>query len=276
MEGTVNYIDTAAGRIAFRNEGDEDVSVLFVHGNSFSSQVFRHQFTGALKAEHRLIAIDLPGHGRSGDASDPASAYTLPGYAGAVREVMDALNLKSTVLVGWSLGGHVVMEVLSTDPSGIAGVVISGAPPIDHDPATMAKAFNPTIALEVAFKESIDQSEAKAFIATCLGVSDDDVPPVLLDETMRTDGKARTSLVSSLQEGRYADEVSLVGRSLVPIAVIEGENDPCVRRDYLDGLSYASRWRERTTVIGGCGHMPFWESPDLYNKELSAFLDDIT
>src|SRR5580698_5383739 len=104
-------------------------AVLLLHGNSSCKEVFRRQFESALGAEFRLIACDLPGHGASSNAHDPASGYILSGYAQAAVELLRQLGVARAAVYGWSLGGHIAMDMMSRYP-GLAGVMTSGAPPV--------------------------------------------------------------------------------------------------------------------------------------------------
>ena len=56
----------------YRSAGSGPTAVL-VHGNSASSNSFRHQLEGTFGDTHQIIAIDLPGHGDSAPASNPGS-----------------------------------------------------------------------------------------------------------------------------------------------------------------------------------------------------------
>jgi pimeloyl-ACP methyl ester carboxylesterase len=75
-------IPTSHAEIALRDNGVDGPVVLLIHGNSASSEIFRHQFAASFARSYRLLALDLPGHGASTDAADPQNSYTVPGYAG--------------------------------------------------------------------------------------------------------------------------------------------------------------------------------------------------
>ena len=77
---------TSHGLIWIEQSGHGELPVFLIHGNSSCLEVFRYQIDSPLARQNRLIAFDLPGHGRSGDAIDPARTYTLPGFADVSRE----------------------------------------------------------------------------------------------------------------------------------------------------------------------------------------------
>jgi pimeloyl-ACP methyl ester carboxylesterase len=94
--------------------------------------VFRYQIEGPLARQNRLVAFDLPGHGRSSDAIDPARTYTLPGFADVLREILSLLAIEEAVVLGWSLGGHIALKMMQ-EFSGAKGLVLVGSPPVGQD-----------------------------------------------------------------------------------------------------------------------------------------------
>ena len=121
-------IDAPNGAIAVHESAGEGPPVVLIHGNSSSSRVFSRQLDGRLGERFRLVAVDLPGHGESDDAKDP-STYSLPGHARAVWAVVNAFGLHEAWFVGWSLGGHVALEMAPDLPQA-SGLLIFGAPPL--------------------------------------------------------------------------------------------------------------------------------------------------
>jgi pimeloyl-[acyl-carrier protein] methyl ester esterase len=96
----------ADGRqIAWREAGSGSTLVL-LHGWSMSSAVFA-EVIEELAANFRLLAPDLRGHG----ASDPGAGYAFADFAVDLAEWIQALDLREVVLVGWSLGGQVALEL---------------------------------------------------------------------------------------------------------------------------------------------------------------------
>src|SRR6266545_6359304 len=84
--------------------------VVFVHGN-VSSSLFWQQAMLALPEAYRPIAVDLRGFG--GTEPLPVDATRgLRDYAEDVAGVLGALGLESVHLVGWSMGGGVVLQLL--------------------------------------------------------------------------------------------------------------------------------------------------------------------
>ncbi|USQ88136.1 alpha/beta hydrolase [Streptomyces phaeoluteigriseus] len=67
-----------------------------------------------LAAGHRVLAVDLPGHGRSPDISP----WTLPAVVRHIADTLDAHGVPEAVVVGHSLGGMVAVEYARAEPDG--------------------------------------------------------------------------------------------------------------------------------------------------------------
>lgn len=265
---TETVIRTAQGPIAVRQSIGRGLPVVLLHGNSSSMEAFRRQFAAPLGRHHRLIALDLPGHGASADARDPATGYTLPGYAATVREVLDALGIERALLFGWSLGGHVALELAAGWP-GALGVALCAAPPTTPDPAGIAAAFTPSPLLPLLMAETLD---AAAVDQLALGFFGEDPPDFAARDLRRTDGRARTVLFESLFRGEAVDEKALVETRPLPVMVIQGEHEPFASAAHLESIAFAALHEGRPTVVPGAGHAPFWTAPDVVNAALLGFL----
>ena len=89
-------------------------AVLFVHGN-VSSSLFWQPVMLALPGEYRPLAIDLRGFGDT-DPEPVDATRGVRDYADDLAAVIDALGLASVHLVGWSMGGGVVLQYLVDRP----------------------------------------------------------------------------------------------------------------------------------------------------------------
>jgi pimeloyl-ACP methyl ester carboxylesterase len=264
-------VDTPNGAIAVHESAGQGPPVVLIHGNSSSSRAFSHQIDGSLGQRFRLIAVDLPGHGASDDAKDP-SAYSLPGHARAIRAVLDALEIEEAYFVGWSLGGHIVLEMAS-DLRKPRGFVIFGTPPLTSGEA-MSEAFLPNPAMKVTFQESVDSTEASAYVAAFFRPGFADIPPFFLDDVLRTDGQARSNLGASVQRGEARDECEVARDLKVPLAVLHGGEEQLVNALYFGSVAMPTLWRRAVQMIPDAGHTPQWETPRVFDALIEAFVKD--
>ena len=262
-------IDAPNGAIAVCEFEGPGPAVVLIHGNSSSSRAFSRQLDGPVGKRLRLVAVDLPGHGASDDAKDP-SAYSLPGHARAVRATVDALGLGKARFVGWSLGGHIALEMAPDLPKA-RGFLIFGTPPIgsrEH----MQEAFLPNPAMKFAFQEIIDRDDALPYLAAFFRPGFADVPRFFLEDILRTDGRARSGLAASAQNGDFRDEVGVVRNLTVPLAVVHGGDERLVNGRYFASLAMPTLWRGAVQTIPRAGHTPQWETPEAFDALIDAFI----
>jgi pimeloyl-ACP methyl ester carboxylesterase len=265
------FLENELGTMAYRVSSGAGPTVVLVHGNSGSARSFARQLEGPIGERLRLVAIDLPGHGESQDAANPA-AYSLPGYARAVAALVKALGLEEAVFVGWSLGGHVLLEAAPDLPKA-AGFMIFGTPPLAFPPA-MAEAFLPNPAFGVGFSAEVSKEQAEAFVASFFRPGYADVAPAFLDDVMRTDGRARAHLGASIAPNGYRDEVAVVANLKRPLAIVHGAKEQLVNGAYFDSLTMPTLWRGAVQTIPDAGHAPQWEQAPAFDALLEAFVAD--
>jgi pimeloyl-ACP methyl ester carboxylesterase len=265
-------IETTQGEIAVLESAGNGTPVLFIHGNSSCKEVFHWQFEGELARTFRLIALDLPGHGRSVNAREPKRAYTVPGYADVVIQLLHALKIDRAILLGWSLGGHIGLEMLGQGYNA-AGLMIIGAPPVSRGIFGMMRGFQSQFDLFLATKSRLTPTEIERFANICLGNASNSM---FRDMIARTDPRARPILARSMVMGTGADQRWIAEHSPVPIAVLNGSREPFARLDYVAGLDYGNLWDGRCHVIEGAGHAPFIEAPASFDLVLRRFIDDVS
>jgi pimeloyl-ACP methyl ester carboxylesterase len=120
---TRHDLETTVGRLAVWERGEGDV-VVMRHGIFFDHTLWMPQ-ADALARTHRVVLVDAPGHGASGDRGAP---YTLQDDARATLEVMDALGVRTATLVGHSWGGMSAVRAALLDPDRVTALVLVDTP----------------------------------------------------------------------------------------------------------------------------------------------------
>lgn len=263
-------IETRHAPVSTMDSGGDGYPVLLLHGSGSSKDVFARQFVSSLTAKYRLIAIDLPGHGHAGDAGKASAAYTIQGFAECLSDVIAALQLERLIVMGWSLGGHIGIELLSRHPA-VAGLTIVGAPPISPGPLGMLRGFQTNWDLLLASKERFSEQDILRFHELCFGGNG---TLEQLADIRRADGRVRPIFVRSMMAGQGCDQRRTVEQSQVPIAVVNGENEPFTRLSYVHALHYSTLWTHRCHVIPDAGHALFWDHPEHFNALLARFVED--
>jgi len=270
MSVTDRTIRTPQADLRLSQSSGTGMPIVMIHGSGASRAVFARQFDSPLADAHRLIAFDLPGHGESSDARDPATAYTITGLAQTTARLLDSLGIDRAIIFGWSLGGHVAIELASFHHA-VNGLVLTGAPPVSRGPLGMLRGFHANWDMLLASKKVYSERDIERFEALCFG---DTASPSFREAIRRTDGRLRAGVARSMFDGKGADQKQVVEHAPFPVAVINGEHDPLVRLSYFETVAYASLW-EQCHVIPDAGHAPFWERPNLFNPLLSRYAETV-
>ncbi|MVU78013.1 alpha/beta fold hydrolase [Nocardia sp. ET3-3] len=114
----MHTMHTTAGELAYEDTG-AGPAVVLLHANLHDHHDF-DPIVPALAAEHRVIAVDWPGHG----ASEPNPNVTAVGFADALVELVAALELDSAVFLGNSVGGFAAARLALDHPERVAGLVL--------------------------------------------------------------------------------------------------------------------------------------------------------
>lgn len=267
---TINYreLETSHGRIAIRESTGEGTPLLMIHGNSSAGAIFAPQLEGEIGRNWRVIAPDLPGHGQSSDALDPDRSYSMEGYADAMTEVLAKLDISDAVVFGWSLGGHIGIEMISRCP-GMRGLMITGTPPVAREEVGQGFKSGPDMAL--AGQEVFSDRDVESYARSTCGEPFEDE---LLAIVARTDGRARRIMFEKFAAGTGGNQRDIVADAKLPIAVVNGGDEPFVELDFVSKVHIGNLWEGRTHVIDGAGHAPFRETSTIFNNYLQRFMRD--
>jgi pimeloyl-ACP methyl ester carboxylesterase len=243
--------------------------VLLIHGNSSCGEIFRGQIEELRRIGHTVVAPDLPGHGRSDDAKNPRSTYSFPGYAKILQRLMESLGFLKYHVVGWSLGGHIGIELWYPNRN-VLSLMITGTPPVSLSAEGAALAFHPTPIMHLAGTKVFGPDDVIAYGSAMLGVRPDRRLRIVR-AIARTDGNARHWMVKNGLAGVGIDEVMAVGSCSRPLAIVQGKNDPFVNIPYCRELKYSNLWLNRPIIVDA-GHAPHWQRPNLFNRYMRDFL----
>lgn len=255
-------------------------AIIFLHGNSVDSRIFDPLLQSQeLKDRYKLIIFDFPGHGRSDNAPNPDQAYFQYAFAEAALEVLQHYNVKTIIAVGWSLGGHVALELLSvlataknTTHIRMVGAVITGTPPVRKQKIA---GFRADVNASAFFNPQATDEELKGLAYLFTGSNP--APDWLVESIIRTDRAAGMTTVVKFMQGNCSDQVELVQNYRDGwIAVINGAADPLLELDYCDEVCNGAPrlWRGKCIRLEGQKHSPFYDDPDGYRKLLLEFLND--
>lgn len=117
----VAWAEVDGMRIAYADEGDGDIPLVLVHGLGGYIPMWTNNLK-VLAQHHRVVALDLPGYGKS---DKPRARYSMRFFADAVRGLLDELDIPRALLVGHSMGAQVSMHLALQAPQRVHGLVLS-------------------------------------------------------------------------------------------------------------------------------------------------------
>lgn len=108
-------------KIAYIDEGKGEQTVILVHGLASNAGFWRYNIP-ELSKHYRVIAVDLPGYGKSqkGDY-----AYSISFYAEQLKSLIEELNLKNVILVGHSMGGQIGIKFAIKYPDALSKLILA-------------------------------------------------------------------------------------------------------------------------------------------------------
>ena len=245
-------------QVAYQDAGQGSPTVVLLHGAFSSHSDYAAQVTH-LARNHRVIAIDLRGHGQS---DRPADGYRLRDIAADVLAVCDAAGVDRAVICGHSGMAIAALDCAALRPGLVAGVVLLDGTILFPD-EVRAQALNGFVpALET---DGWAQAMQGYLLARAIGPYDSPA----LKERVRSaiENGARQVAAPLMRDIFSSDHASELVAAPCPVMYIHGTVPTDlgrlreVRPDAIIG------------AVAGSGHYMSLEVPDQVNAMLDRFLD---
>jgi pimeloyl-ACP methyl ester carboxylesterase len=244
-------------------QGAGDLALVFLHYYGGSSRTWKH-VTVKLVPNFRTITIDHRGWGES-DAPD--KGYGLADLAADAEGVIASLALQRYVLVGHSMGGKVAQLMASSQPSGLAGLIlVAPSPP---SPMIMPAEAREMMAGAYASRETVEEAIDTMLTAKPLSAED---RAQVIEDSLRGAPQAKVAWPRATSLEDIAAQVRDIN---VPTLVIAGELDRVdppirLRLELLPRIPQAGMH-----VLPGTGHLWMLESPDAVSALIAEFCGNL-
>jgi pimeloyl-ACP methyl ester carboxylesterase len=236
-------------------------TLLFVHGNSCDKSIFRKIIDTPSFTQYNAIAIDLPGHGDS--FFNKEITFNINYCAQVIKEFTEKIKIHSPILIGHSLGGHIVNKLSMIMES--AGLIIFQAPPIEYI-SDMPKAFNLIPEFNCMFMANPDDATLISLIEKFS--YNVETQQEISSLFKKTNPQIRELLAQSLGgTNTFFGEISHLKKYPHPFLVIHGENDLLVNFHYLKEIT------PNIELVKNGGHYPTLNSPAEFIEHLKNFLN---
>ncbi|MFD9320338.1 alpha/beta fold hydrolase [Streptomyces sp. NPDC060053] len=241
--------------------GPRDAPVLLlIHGSASSSRSW-NALVPLLATLHRVIRVDLPGHGRS--AEPVGGDYAIPEQGHRIGRALDQLGVAHALVVGHSSGGYAATALAERRPDLVTALsLINTGPGMDAFIAPGPTTFDPA-------QWPPTDEQIRRFASTGFRPGYE-VPQELVDElrgmTYRAVVAAMQASTAYLNQRALPDRLTVLGK---PLQVIFGDQDrrwrPSSAADYrvVPGAKVES--------LPGAGHTPILEDPQRTAALLLSF-----
>jgi len=272
------FIQSGKKRVRYLTAGDSGGSgpaAILIHGIGASSDIWMYNIE-SLSKKLRVFVPDLPGFGLS---SPPDLPFSLLTYAHFLEDFMNTLNIEKADIVGQSLGGGIAIQFAQRYPEKVERLVLVGSAGLGKEVIWTFKAMSlPVIGelfslpgrlgVEIFFKLAVHDSRL--------------IKPEFVDLYYR--------YFSQPGFGRYMLKVV---RTLINLHGVRGQaidsllenlhqiKKPTLiiwgNRDRVLPLHHARFGRDqiegsRVRIFQDCGHLPFFENVEEFNKIVGEFL----
>ena len=238
--------------------------LILVHGAGCDHRIWKS--LGAWPAEHihRVVAVDLPGHGDSSDANRQSISEHAIWLASHVIEKISG----PAVLIGHSMGGLVAVEAASLIPGSLAGLVLMGVCyPMRVDPRLLALSDDDPIAAVdrilrwgIAEQGSHDNEQGANIVSDLRGIMTMRAAEVLYQDLAACAG----------YDGGLAAAARVSCATLVVHGAADRMTPPAAAAALIDALPAVA-----TRVLDSCGHMTMVERPGAVSTVINDFLREI-
>lgn len=251
--------------IFYTDTGGDKPALLFVHGIAMDHSVWKHQIE-AFRTDYRVVSVDLRGYGQSTAASPD---ITFEQHAADLAALIDALDLKNVVLVGWSLGGAIAQVFAASHGSKISRLVLVATTPQLLADDKFGDALPVAAAKQLRAMAMVDYTKAMAAYSGMVAPEDPRVAAMLTEitETSRPD-----VVLTAFKTSGERSQLDLLARIEVPTAVIAGREDALCFPAASTYLAKHIAGSMGAATFIDAGHAPFLTSPDAFNAALRAAL----
>lgn len=261
-------------------------TLVFIHGLGSYLKFWRYQLDAFAAQGYRVIAVDLPGYGKS---DKPATfPYTMEAMADAVRELVHSLGVEHPVLVGHSMGGQTALSYAIRYPEEPAALVLTSPAGFEKfswkEKAWFKRVFSTTLikaSPEYGIWGSVRQSNFARWRPELEWLVEERVRAVATPD-FDSYAYANVRTVDGLAHDDFVRDN--LGHIQAPTIIVFGEDDRLIPNPFLHGgrareifeFGHAGIRGSQLVGLERCGHSVQLDCPQEYNEAVSAFLKKLT
>ena len=267
-------------KTAFIDEGSGDQVLLLIHGLGSNAKGWIKNIS-VLAEHHRVIAVDLPGYGKSDKGY---YNYSMDFYAGILKQLLEKLQIKKAVFIGHSMGGQIAITSALKYPEIVEKLILISPAGIERftegEGDWMIEAVTEEFVHDTPIR-NIDINVHSNFYempADAAFMSTDRIAVRKADDFPRY-CYAVARNVEAMINGPVWDKLNNITQ---PVLFLFGENDGLIPNPYLHG-GFTSTIAEKghqavpgsqLIIVPQCGHFVQFEKADQTNAAILSFIDN--
>jgi pimeloyl-ACP methyl ester carboxylesterase len=273
------YITVGRVNTRYWVEGDGDSPVVLIHGIGGYVEYWLPSL-GALSGQHRVYALDMLGHGRTGKSPD--ASYEIGDLARFVRDFMEALEIERAHVVGHSLGGAIATRLALMYPEAVKKLVLVASAGLGKEVCMELRLCTLPVLGEMLSRPSRSASAQtlKMGVFDQTFVTDEsidfDIEMASLPGAQRSFLKTLRScgsLLAGQRKSMWGPNLDGIGSIDKPVLVVWGRQDKVIPVEHAE-VAAAASGNVRIELFDQCGHTPMLEHTEAFNELLLEFLAD--
>jgi pimeloyl-ACP methyl ester carboxylesterase len=244
--------------------------IVLIHGWPLSDEMYEYQYNDLINKNFRVIGITLRGFGKS---DKPYGTYDYDVHASDIKKVLEKLKIEDAVLVGFSMGGAIVIRfVANYDGAHVSKLVLAAAAaPIwtqreDFQYNLPTSAVDELIELNYKDRPKLLADFAKIFSATETSLNEG-IGSWLNGICLSASSYATAQCLIALRDTDLRSDLKKIK---IPTVIMHGKKDKICSFDLAEQME-AGISNSHIVAFENSGHSMFLEETKKFNTELIKF-----
>ncbi|MFC1535926.1 alpha/beta fold hydrolase [Candidatus Neomarinimicrobiota bacterium] len=249
--------------ISFNVQGKGKPAIFFVHGWTNNKTIWDDQVK-YFSEKYKVVTIDLAGHGKS---EDKRENWTMSAFGDDVVAVINKLRLKEVVLVGFSMGGPVIVESAKKIPEIVEGLIFVDTMQ-DIDLKYSSEMIDNHINYMMDFVTNPSEEKSAGFLFKRNNEESFKRASRMLENASQVGWEKS---LRGLYHWYNEESVASIKEINPPIIAINSDLRPTnikAIRKYIPSFD--------AKIINNTGHVVFWDGPDEFNQILGEAIKEFS
>jgi len=258
------FVEIDGNKIRYFESGSSKHTLVLIHGLGASSERWKYVIP-LFETDFHVVVPDLVGFGYS---EKPSADYTLDYFSNFLEKFLISLGIKTTNIIGSSLGGQIAADYASTHCKSVEKLILVS-------PSGIMK--QPTPALDAYIMAALypNEQSAKSAFETMEG-SGKSIPIDIINGfvTRMKLPNAKFAFMSTLLGLKNSDLITEKLTNISsPTLIIWGTNDPIIPITFAD-VFVSSIKNCQFYEMNECGHTPYVQEPEKFASYVLKFLNN--